>query len=104
MQKRDIVFAGIAAVLFVLIFSFSTSPLYVDYWGSDSAQFQTIGMAWASGKVPYRDIFDHKGPFIFWVNMIGYKLGGRTGVLTVQIFFLFFTFLGIYKTITIVSR
>ncbi len=104
MQKRDIVFAGIAAVLFVLIFSFSTSPLYVDYWGSDSAQFQTIGMAWVSGKVPYRDIFDHKGPFIFWVNMIGYKLGGRTGVLTVQIFFLFFTFLGIYKTITIVSR
>ena len=38
MQKRDIVFAGIAAVLFVLIFSFSTSPLYVDYWGSDSGK------------------------------------------------------------------
>jgi uncharacterized membrane protein len=101
--KRDIVLLGIIAFLFVLIFSFSTSPLYPNYWGSDSAQFQTIGMAWASGKIPYRDIFDHKGPFIFWVNMLGYKMGGRAGVFTLQILFLFFTFIGIYKIITIIS-
>ena len=102
-SKRDIIFWEIIAVLFVLIFSFSTSPLYPNYWGSDSAQFQTIGMTWASGKIPYRDIFDHKGPFIFWVNMLGYKIGGRTGVFILQIFFLSFTFLGIYKIMTTIS-
>lgn len=87
--KRDIVLLGIIAFLFVLIFSFSTSPLYPNYWGSDSAQFQTIGMAWASGKIPYRDIFDHKGPFIFWVNMLGYKMGGRAGYLRFKFYFCF---------------
>lgn len=81
----------------VLFWSFSTSPLYPKYWGSDSAQFQTVGKAWAEGRIPYLEIFDHKGPIIFWVNMLGYKCFGRYGVVLCQIVFLFFTLLGIYK-------
>ena len=87
----------IVAILVVLFCSFSTSPLYPYNWGSDSAQFQTIGKAWASGKIPYSEIFDHKGPFIFWVNMLGYKIMGKTGVFILQIIFMFFTLIAAYK-------
>ena len=60
------------AVGFTLVFSVSTSPLYPKYYGAtelidggDSLQFQQIGKGWLEGKVPYRDMFDHKGPIIF---------------------------------------
>ena len=82
------------ATLFVLVFSRSTSPLYPDYYayggltdGGDSLQFQTIGKAWLDGKVPYRDLFDHKGPIIFLVNALGFLLGGGTryGIVVLQV-------------------
>lgn len=85
------------AFLFVTVFSYSTSPLYPRYWGSDSAQFQTIGKMWAIGKIPYVDCFDHKGPIIYFFNMLGYKMGGRVGIVFFQIIFFFFTLLGAYK-------
>lgn len=81
----------------VLLFSFSTSPVYPKYWGSDSAQFQTIRKSWAEGRIPYIGTFDHKGPIIFWINMLGYKCLGRNGVVLCQIAFLFCTLVGIYK-------
>ena len=55
----------IISALFVLIMSYSTSPLYPYYFGGDSAQFQTIGKGWSKGMIPYKDMFDHKGPIIF---------------------------------------
>ena len=48
------------------VFSFSTSWLYSYYFGGDSAQLLTIGKAWYLGKLTYVDMFDHKGPFIFY--------------------------------------
>ena len=41
---------SILGVLFVFFFSYSTSPLYPDYYGGDSAQFLTIGREWMMGK------------------------------------------------------
>lgn len=79
------------AVLFILsalagalLFSPSTSPLYTD-WGYDSAMFQTIGKYWAQGHLPYVELFDHKGPIIFFINAVGYALGGRGGVFAIQV-------------------
>lgn len=67
-----------------LLFSPSTSPLYSD-WGYDSAMFQTIGKYWAQGHLPYVELFDHKGPIIFFINALGYALGGRGGVFAIQL-------------------
>jgi len=67
-----------------LAFSPSTSPAYSD-WGYDSAMFQTIGKYWAEGYLPYVSLFDHKGPIIFFINAVGYILGGRGGVFVLQL-------------------
>lgn len=92
----------VIAVAYVLVFSYSTSPLYPNYFGldfgGDSAQFLTVGKAWAQGRLPYQSMFDHKGPLIFFVDMVGYRLTGeRFGILPFQIAAIFFTCLGIFK-------
>lgn len=66
------------------MFSYSTSFLYPDYYGYDSAIFQVIGKYWAQGVVPYTGLFDHKGPMIFLIDAIGYAIHGRSGILVLQ--------------------
>lgn len=88
----------VMAVVFVYFFSYSTSTFYPYYFGGDSAQFQTIGKAWAAGKIPYKDMFDHKGPYIFFVNMLGYKLTGNScGVMLLQMLNMMASLAGIFK-------
>lgn len=87
----------ILAIFFVLFRSYSTSFLFPDIYGNDSAQFQIIGRMWSGGKLPYVDCFDHKGPVIFLIDMIGYKITGNSvGIMILQIVFMFFTLLALY--------
>ena len=87
------------SIAYVMIFSYSTSPVYPFYYGRDSAQFLTIGKAWYLGKTPYIEMFDHKGPLIFWIDMIGFVLGNgqKYGVSLIQIVFMFFLVLSFFK-------
>ena len=64
----------IVGCVFVLLFSYSTSPIYRDFYIEDSAIFLTFGKFWSQGLVPYRDMFDHKGPIIYLVNMLQVQL------------------------------
>lgn len=41
----------------------------------DSAVFLYIGQHIAQGGAPYRDVFDHKGPLIYWINALPFWLG-----------------------------
>ena len=89
----------VIAAGFVFLFSYSTSPLYPTYYGNDSAQFQTIGKCWLKGAVPYRDLFDHKGPWIFFINMLGYLLTGtKYGIFLIQIVCMWISLYFLYKT------
>ena len=82
---KRVIWALLTATLFLLIFSWSTSPLYHTY-GGDSPFFQIIGLGITQGKVPYVDLFDHKGPVPFFMNALGYSFGlGRCGVFILQI-------------------
>lgn len=86
------------AFIFVLVFSSSTSPLYDKGAFGDSAMFQVIGRGWTEGAIPYRDLWDSKGPFVFLVNALGYVLcGSPAGVCLVQCVFMSATLLVIYS-------
>jgi len=52
----------------------------------DSGAFLYMGQQILDGKIPYLDIWDHKGPLLFYLNAIGLKLGhGKfTGVINLQ--------------------
>lgn len=96
-NRSDVIYYCLLAVVafaFVFICSASTSPLYVDgdlaADANDACQFMTIGHEWLYGKIPYRDIFDHKGPYIFFVNMLGFAItGARSGVFIIQVINMF---------------
>ena len=79
-----ILFCGLVSFLFLLLVSLSTSPLnnYFDY---DSSFYLVIGKGICRGLLSYRDLYDQKGPLVFYLNALGYLLtGNRTGVLLVQ--------------------
>ena len=90
----------VVAWLFVTVFSYTTSPLF-HVWGNtpDSPIFQIVGKYWAEGDVPYRDLWDMKGPYILFVNALGYALTGtKTGVFVLQGISLCLTLAVIFRT------
>lgn len=74
-------------LVFLLFASPYTTPLN-PYYGYDSAVFMVLGKGVAAGKLPYLDLYDNKGPMIFYINALGYILGGRTGVFFLQVVFM----------------
>lgn len=92
---------GMCAVsaLFVSLFSYSTSPFYF-HDGYDSCVFQTMGLALLQGKIPYVDLFDHKGPILYFIDALGIWIGdGKIGIYILQILANTVSFIFIYKTI-----
>ena len=98
MRKYALLF--VLALITALAFSTSTSPIYSGQDGFDSAVFKTMGLAVWEGKTPYVDIFDHKGPMLYFINALGMgMLPGNWGVFVLQIFSLFFVFLCVWQSV-----
>lgn len=57
------------SVAFSLIFYTCNTPLGPAV-GSDNAMYLTMGTALAKGYAPYTEIFDHKGPLLFILQML----------------------------------
>lgn len=70
-QRKKIFFkrVSIVIVFFIITFLFLLkSPLHI--WNgsnsyTDSSVFKTIALMMDKGCIPYRDSFDHKGPYIY---------------------------------------
>ena len=82
---KKILLFGILSFVFLNLFSPYTSILN-KYYGIDTAQYWVIGKGILQGKMPYVDLFDHKGPIIFLVWALGCFLGNGTkcGILFLQ--------------------
>ena len=74
-------------LLGMLLASSFTSPLYPWDYGGDSAIFSLVGQGITQGKFLYVDLFDHKGPVLFFIEALGDLLCGRTGIWLVQCIF-----------------
>ena len=87
----------VSAVIFLVIFSWSTSPLYT-FLGYDSSIFKTMGKFTADGLIPYKDFFDHKGPVIVFIEWLGFGLTKNNyTLLLLQAIFLTVALYGVYK-------
>lgn len=76
----------VISFLFLLFYSANTSPLYPDFHGWDSAFFTLAGRMIHSGKIPYVDIIDSKGPLLYWIYALGDCFPDvRTGVWLLQL-------------------
>ncbi len=97
-RNRNLAAISLAvSALFLTFASVYTSPLN-PYYGSDAAVFMVIGKGVTQGLVPYVDLYDHKGPLLFFFNALGYLLfDGKVGVLLVQILFFAVCLYFVYK-------
>lgn len=94
-----IVFFVIFSLIFLSIYSCCTSIFYKNYVDIDGSTFQVIGKSWLNGHLPYRDVFDHKAPIIYFINMIGFFIGqgSNAGIMFLQIVSMTFTTYGLFK-------
>ena len=58
----------------------------------DAGLFEYFGFAMTKGDVPYLNIFDHKGPVIFFLNYLGYALAGPFGIKCLYLLCIFIFF------------
>lgn len=97
---KSISFLFIISFLVIFLFSIGTSPFYGNYYTSDSSIFITIGKAMKEGKIVYKEIFDHKGPILFFIQLLGqFIYEGRLGIFIIEVFTLFINNIFLYKTI-----
>ncbi len=88
----------IVSLTHLLLFSLWTSPFFRLWYGCDASFFTLVGRGILSGKVPYRDFFDLKGPYFFFVEAIGQLLAhDRLGAFLIQIPFAFASLVLIYE-------
>ncbi len=63
----------------------------------DSGCFMYMGKYWKEGLIPYKDMWDHKGPVLYLLNMIGVIIGGKEGVIFLQFFLSSMSLMYMYK-------
>lgn len=73
----------VVSFVFVVLFSRSTSFLYV-FEGGDPAIFKQMGLALLRGKTLYVDYFDNKGCILYFIQALGLWLGGDFFILLMQ--------------------
>ncbi|MBD5458648.1 MAG: hypothetical protein HDR27_08775 [Lachnospiraceae bacterium] len=75
----------LSGIIFLMYFSYMTSPLFPKCYGWDSAFFQLVGAGMKKGYLPYRDFFDMKGPWLFFIEYAGQLLWpDRVGIFLLQ--------------------
>lgn len=82
-----------------LIALFPGNPLNMTLPSRDAGVFLYVGWRFLNGDIPYRDVWDHKPPLIYFVDALGLKLAPDSlwGVWWLQFIFIFFTIFLIYR-------
>lgn len=74
-------------VVFLLFFGSKMSPFYASNEWADPNIYFNVAKGMLNGKTLYTEIFDHKGPFIFFIYGIGYFISNTSffGMFLIQI-------------------
>ena len=90
------------SILFLLICT-KSSPLYPFNDWVDSNAFFTMGKGMINGKVLYRDLFEQKGPLLYFIHGLSYLISNKTflGVFIFEVFSFSFFLLYCNKIISL---
>ena len=76
-RQQPYIFLFIYSFVMMLFFT-ETSPFFVLTEWVDSNAFFTVGKGMANGLVPYRDLFEQKGPLLYALHAFAYTLSHTT--------------------------
>ena len=86
-----------------LLICSKSSPLYpINDW-SDANIYFSMGKGMANGRVLYRDIYDHKGPFLYGLHGLFYLVSPQSfaGVWMLEVFCAAFFLFAVWKTLAL---
>lgn len=98
-KNRENIFIFVVMAVFSFFFLLK-SPLHP--WigsdtGTDSSVFKTVALMMEKGYMPYKDSFDHKGPFLYILEWLGNRISGYRGIWVIEFVFMTITFFMIHK-------
>ena len=67
-------------LLLILLWVSPYSPLYRYIFHTDLVCYKVMAKGLLQGKIPYRDLFDHKGPVTYFIYAIGFLLPGNLNI------------------------
>jgi len=98
-KEKYIIFSLLLFTFISSFFGTMSSPFYpMNYWVDPNAYY-TMAKSWLNGYIPYKDLFDHKGPFLYIIYAIGCLITDTsfTGIYIIQSIALFIILLYTYK-------
>lgn len=82
---------------FIVVMQSSNTIWHMGDSYTDSSVFKYVACEMTHGRMPYRDTFDHKGPLVYWINILGMALDYWRGIYVVEWVVLIITFFFMYK-------
>lgn len=97
-KKRNVLFALIA--FFAMLIYSQNSPLYYTNDWVDSNYYLTMGQGIIHGLVPYKDLFEQKGPILYFIHALATAVTGRNfyGIYVIESLLLLGSLILFYKT------
>lgn len=83
-----------------LFYSFSTHFFMYSTgsYGHDAGIFAYVGYAMQNGRVLYTQVWENKGPLLYFINFLGVLVNYEYGIYFLELIALFVTLLFLYKT------
>ncbi len=75
--RNQLLFCFFIAILFITVFS-KCSPLYPLQDWVDANAFLTMGRGLIQGKIPYLDLFEQKGPLLYFIHALGASISNTS--------------------------
>lgn len=96
---KEVVLPIFVAIVGTIIALYPSNPSNMTLPSRDSGVFLYVGWRFLNGDIPYREVWDHKPPLIYFVDALGITLTPDSlwGVWLLQFVFIFFTLFFIYK-------
>ena len=95
--KQLYVLFSLCLLAFVFLLKSPFHPFCSSEPSRDTAVFQTVALMMENGFAPYRDTFDHKGPLLYLIYLLGNKISDNNGVFFIEFFSLLSTLVFCYK-------
>ncbi len=98
-KVREIIVPAFLSMVGTIIALFPANPINMTLPSRDSGVFLYVAWRLLSGDIPYRDVWDHKPPLVYFVDALGLAATPNSlwGLWFLQIIFIFFTLFFIYK-------
>lgn len=99
-EKKEYGILALLALLLITVVS-TCSPLYRANPYCDANIYLTMGKAWLDGLIPYRDLYDQKGPILYMLHALSAMLSRTNfiGIYLLELVCCFFNLVYILKTL-----